>query len=317
MQTVVYGQYIDLPHNIAWAGGDVAAGTATVATVEAGYNYGRQHENNVLGTSIPTIQFPQETQWNAMSVNQKALWIINEERCARGLMPFEDTAQQLITIAQDYTQFLIDNDTTGHRADNKSPEIRLRENPDIDVCMQGFAENIAYVFSTHTTPPTYALERMIYLLIYEDSTSDWGHRKAFFQETYTDDSGEIGKEGLLGAGFVIGENFTYKGMLFNYVAMSTFNMIDPCASWTFPIPPTTNVTQQLFTNIRIFAHRNTLHITGIQDSKITNIQLFDVQGKLHFSCESTQCLLTQRFNSGVYFVSVTHTQGITSQKIVF
>ncbi|MCK9562539.1 MAG: T9SS type A sorting domain-containing protein, partial [Bacteroidales bacterium] len=92
---------------------------------------------------------------------------------------------------------------------------------------------------------------------------------------------------------------------------------DPCASWTFPIPPTTNVTQQLFTNIRIFAHRNTLHITGIQDSKITNIQLFDVQGKLHFSCESTQCLLTQRFNSGVYFVSVTHTQGITSQKIVF
>ena len=316
LQTCLFGQYIDLPNNIEWTGGNVAAGTATVETVETGYNYGRQQENYLLGTAIPNIDFPSETVWNTMTVNQKALWIVNEERTARGLMPFEDTAQQLITIAQDYTQFLVDNDTTGHRADDKSPEIRLRENPDIDVCMQRFAENIGYVFSGYSVPPSCALERMIYWLIYEDSIAGWGHRKAFFHETYTDYSGVIGKEGLLGTGFVIGQNFVYNGFTWNYVAMSTFNMTDPCSSWIYPSPPTPSQLNGADLGIQIFSNNSSILISGIEQSKITNIQICDILGKQYTDCASIDCVSNIHFESGVYFVRITHKTGTVTCKVV-
>src|SRR5690606_7886405 len=127
--------------------------------------------------------------------------------------------------------------------------------------------------------------------------------------TYTDDSGVIGKEGLLGTGFVIGQNFVYNGFTWNYVAMSTFNMIDPCSSWIYPSPPTPSQLNGADLGIQIFSNNSSIHISGIAQSKIINIQICDILGKHHSNCESINCVSNIHLESGVYFVTITHTKG--------
>lgn len=104
--------------------------------------------------------------------------------------------------------------------------------------MSAYAENIGYTFhSGSPNPPTHTLERMMFWLIYEDSIAEWGHRRAFFTESFVDDSGESGKEGLLGTGFVLGTNYSYNGNTFDYSALSVFNIIDPKPNWEYPVEP--------------------------------------------------------------------------------
>jgi uncharacterized protein YkwD len=311
-----HAQYIDLPSDIAWTGGNVSAGTATLQTVEAGYNHARTQENSALTTSIPSIQFPTQQVWDGMSVNQKALWIVNQERTARGLVPFEAFAEQLISIAQDYTQFMADNDTISHFADGNSPFDRMKTNADIESCMARPAENIAFIFSSNPTPPVYSLERMMYWLIYEDAIANWGHRRSFFTETYIDDSGETGKEGIMGTGFVIAENFIYKGTTWNYAAISTFKMFDPCANWIYP-PPTLakNIANNDSDAFELHISNNTICVTHATNEPITHISVINSQGIVISEALQKACIVTPHIPKGIYIMHIKSNLVSTYKKI--
>lgn len=223
-------QYTDLSANITWTGPNVSLGTATVDEIETAYNYARTQENTDLSTNLPQIDFPEASVWQTMNTNARALWIINKERIDRGIQPLEGTAPEVIDVAQQYCQFLIDNDTTGHYADGHNPLYRLQQNATIQSCMQAYNENIGYSYSNNSVPPTFVLERLLYWLIYEDASANWGHRQNFFKSNFTDNSGEIGKEGLLGVGYVVGTSYK----TYNYAAFIVCNIIDPCDTWNFP-----------------------------------------------------------------------------------
>ena len=259
----VFSQYVDLPANIAWTGPNISLGTATVDQIETAYNYARSQENTALKTQIPEIDFPNAAVWATMNTNQKALWIINQERTARGILPLEGTAPEVIEVAQNYCQYLIDNDTTGHYADGHNPLYRLQQNEKINACMQSYNENIGYSYSNNNTAPTFVVERLIYWLIYEDAISNWGHRQNFFKSNFNDNSGEIGKEGLLGVGYVV--STSYK--TYNYTAFAVFNIIDPCSTWEYPA---TSIKQNTNTD-NIFVQDSRLYITHLSKRSVVEI----------------------------------------------
>ena len=304
----VSAQYINLTANIVWNGPNIAEGTTTLADVEDAFNYARTQENIDLGTSIPAIVFPSVTVWNAKSINEKALWLVNQERTARGLVPFEAVAEQVTTVAQNYCQFLIDNDTTGHYADEHNPDWRLLQNSDIAACKQAYNENIAYFYSYNPTEPSMVLERLIYLLIYEDATSAWGHRKNFFTTVFNDNSGIVGAEGILGTGLVVSQEFK----TYTWSAIVVFDCIDPCSSWVYPsvstpqISNTTDIIQEEMGNIRISSNET-----------ITSISITDISGKvIERINEDIRVVSLQSYPKGIYIILVQTNKGVVHKRII-
>ena len=219
-----------------------SSGTSTVAHIQAAFNNARTVENNQLGTSIPMMTLPSQTEWNNMSDGEKALWLINRERIDRGVMPLQGLEANVSGVAQYYADYLLDNNTWGHNADGRSPWQRLSDNAAIGACQDflSVAENI-FVFVTSGSSIPLPLERAIYGWMYEDGPCcGWGHRHAILWYPYNDNSGAPGSEGFLGIGRANGG--PYQGPFsqpWPFAEMIVMNVFDPCASWN-DSPPVVN-----------------------------------------------------------------------------
>lgn len=95
-----------------------------VADIEAAFNHARRQEEIQLGTAPNTINdlnLPSNAIWSAMSVDEKSLYLINDERTARAGMlpgviglPLAGIEQHIDSIAENYANVLHDTDTFGH-----------------------------------------------------------------------------------------------------------------------------------------------------------------------------------------------------------
>ena len=227
MQGLTYSA--DPASDIPWSGGEIS-----VQDIEDAFNNARATENQLLGSSLPMLTFPSQTEWDSMSDDEKALWIINRERLDRNATPLQAIEGNVDTISEYYADYLIDNNTWGHTADGKSPWERLNTNPLIESCHDflGVAENIA-VFVTTTNTIRLPLERSIYIWMYDDGECcEWGHRHAILWTSYTNNTGFPATEGFLGIGRSAGG--PYQGPFsksWNYSEMVVMNVFDPCTDW--------------------------------------------------------------------------------------
>src|SRR6185436_5378319 len=193
-------------------------------------------ENNQLGTSIPMMTLPSQTEWNSMSDGEKALWLINRERIDRGVAPLHGLETNVGSVAQYYADYLLDNNVWGHTADGRDPWKRLSDNPAIGACQDFLyvSENLA-VFVTSGSSISLPIEKSIYTWMYEDGNCcNWGHRHAVLWYPYNDNSGPMGREGFLGIGRANGG--PYKGPFaqsWPFAEIIVMNVFDPCATWTY------------------------------------------------------------------------------------
>lgn len=199
---------------------------STVADIEERFNTARTNENNQLGTSVPPLVLPSQTEWDDMSDNEKALWLVNRERIDRGVAPLDDSETNVTEVAQAYADYLLAHDVFGHNADGNSPWDRLNNNAAIGDCHDflNIAENLAVLWGGWTLP----LERAIFMWMYEDQGSGWGHRHAILWYPYNDNSGAAGREGFLGIGRVHGTHNDYSNS-----DIVVLNLFDPCAAWAY------------------------------------------------------------------------------------
>jgi hypothetical protein len=217
--------------DIGWS-----AGYSNVADVQSAFNHARAVENSQLGTSLPMLTLPSQSQWDALSNGGRALWLMNRERTDRGVMPLHGTEFNVTGVAQYYASYLLENDAWGHNADGRSPWERLHANPTIGACHDSLsvAENIAVFVTTGSSIPL-PVERSVYLWLYTDgSCCDWGHRHAILWYPYNDNSGPAGKEGFLGIGRATGG--PYQGPFsqpWPLAELIVMNVFDPCASWDY------------------------------------------------------------------------------------
>ena len=211
----------------------------------AAFNAARLRENELLGTSLSEIIFPAATVWEGMSMGERALWLINEERSARGLAPLQGVEQNVTGVAQTYAEFLLANNAFDHDADGRSPWERLADNATIGACQDflSIAENIYFQATTSANAIPLIIEQAIYKMLYDDSSSQWGHRHAIFWTPYTENSGASDREGFVGIGHANGGYTSpFNGHFYQNTDMIVMNFFDPCATWVEAAPITPSPT---------------------------------------------------------------------------
>ncbi|MEM7129406.1 MAG: hypothetical protein AAF702_23945 [Chloroflexota bacterium] len=224
--------------------------------IEAAFNNGRRQEESQLGLPanfLGDLNLP--TNYNSLSDDEKALYIINDERTARvgegdedviGL-PLERTDTSLNAVAQAYANLLVEQNTTGHN-NNSGPSGRLNgafgDYTNATSCREFMArtENLAYFWTSGSSIPL-ALERSIYAWIYDDASSNWGHREAALLQDndlngnawgYTNNTGSAASEGYLGIGVASSTSYNNGFGWANYGVAVTMNIIDPDPVCTKP-----------------------------------------------------------------------------------
>lgn len=300
-----YSQYpTDLITDVEWN-----AGTSTLADIEQAFNNGRTQENTQLGIQLPMINLPTQQEWDVMSDDARALWLLNEERLAREVIQFSHAAEEVSSIASNYANYLGENDVFGHSEDGKTPWERLNADPMIAACNDGSAgaENL-YVSVSNSGFPTLSIERAIYGWIYDDSGSGWGHRHACLRSDFNDNGGQQNEEGLIGMGKT--EVRDYKGPFssrWEYATIIVFNFIDPCANWDYESLSIMDFADSKFEYIvfpnpasgRFLNIASASEITG--DYTITNLLGGIVtKGKL-----SSDKIDIDSLNSGIYTITIT------------
>ncbi|PWQ94300.1 DUF1566 domain-containing protein [Leucothrix arctica] len=226
--------------NIAWIG----ANYSDVLEIKKAFNNARLVDNSVF----QYLEMPSQAVWDGMSLQEKGLYLINSERTARGLKPYEGVSQNIVDVATQYSDYIRENNQViGHYNDGNSPVQRLRQDSAIEAngSFQGW-ENVYSVYGASGLPvATEEVVRAIYYWTYIDkyplSGPSWGHRSLILQKGLDDDSGSFGQEGLIGLGVSIGAydpsnlNPSYTG------AVVTLNLFDPLSGWDHSGTITVNV----------------------------------------------------------------------------
>ena len=208
--------------------------------VERAYNTGRSTENSQRGVFIKPIEFPTQAAWDKMDDGQKALWIVNQERTARGAPPLQGLEKNVTEVAQAHAEWLLANNAFDHKADGKDPWIRIHSKPAIAACHDwlGVAENLGYRGTTSSGGVPFPVEQIIYAFIYDDAHDDWGHRKMILHPSFKDNSGQPEKEGFLGIGHARGSYISPKdGDRYDNTDMLVMNVFDPCPTWALKPEP--------------------------------------------------------------------------------
>jgi len=295
--------------DIAWS-----AGTATVSDLETAFNNARSQENNQLGISLPMMTFPSQSTWDNLSDNDKMLWLINEERTARGVLPLQFHESNVTSVAGYYAQYLVDNDVWGHEEDGNTPWERLETNQEINDCHDflGIAENLAVFVSTSNNFQS-IIARSVYNWMYDDGDCcTWGHRHAIVWDEYNNNSGSSSSEGFVGVGHAYGTNYTGPfSQSWNYVEMVVMNVFDPCSSWVTTGISTVNSSSVL--NIYPNPATNNIQINTVYD--IENIEIFDFTGKLVKNTMKTNIDISN-LEKGIYIVKVRTNNNKESQKLI-
>ncbi|GEM_PF-2631890 len=209
----------------------------SVDQIAAEFNAARDRDDTISGHLV----MPSQAEWDAMSDSEKALYLINSERCARGIRPYEaiDTGVES-SPAQTYAEYLRDNNVFGHEEDGRDPWQRLEEDAGVIVGTNAdifvYGENLAYQASGNSAayPTVYEpVAVSVYNWIYadkDDTGGNYGHRKFAFATGLVENFGKENKEGLVGVGVATAQ-YEKDGYYWTKV-YTVLNGFDPNENWT-------------------------------------------------------------------------------------
>jgi hypothetical protein len=208
----------------------------TVEQIAAEFNAARANDPTISTSLV----MPLQAEWDSYSDSEKALYLINSERCARGIRVFEGIDTSIIAApAQKYADYLKENNAWGHQEDERTPWKRLEEDAGVNIGTNAdffsYAENLAYIAvgSTGEYPSVYEpVAISVYGWLYDDkndTSSEYGHRKFLLATGLKENFGETNKEGLIGVGV---STLQYNDGKYNMTKVYTvLNAFDPNANW--------------------------------------------------------------------------------------
>lgn len=262
--------------DIPWqaAGEDVNA-------IEDAFNHARRQEEKQLDLppgSLGEIALPRQENWDARTDQNKALFLINQARRARGgsaagVLGLRLTGLQehVQALAQSYAETLVARNAFTHVVDGRDPFDRIAADPVLGPCSEflGRAENLALFATTSDSIPLY-LEKAVYNWLYVDAGSAWGHRETLLLQDrdlagdpfygFKNNVPGSAHEGFIGVGVVHSQDGRYDplGWGIDTTVLVVLEVIDPAPSagcpWMAaptptpgPVPtPSFRVRDQLF-----------------------------------------------------------------------
>ncbi|KZN59869.1 hypothetical protein N473_02835 [Pseudoalteromonas luteoviolacea CPMOR-1] len=188
--------------NIPWTGADYVS----VEEIAKGFN----HARSIDQTTDAKLAMPSQANWDAMSVAQQALYLINAERIARGLVPYSGVSKLANEVADNFAQHLIHYNAYGHFrvTDGADPTARLTEHlPDLTQFSSSYGASEVLMASgaeQHESSKSSAMVHAIYVWFYFDKVTysgiPWGHRHGLFSSSPFDAQSHSASAGLLGVG---------------------------------------------------------------------------------------------------------------------
>ena len=211
------------PTDIKWSGE-----SATVKDIERVFNYARERDSTITHKLV----MPSQSVWDGMSIQERGLYLLNNERYYRGLKPYEGINNSVSVVAKKYADLLYKKGAFGHEEDgtpwDRMNRVALIKN-NHDFFRYG--ENL-YVYGKSSHYVQNPIARAIYGFIYKDDAStkgSFGHRRFCLAKNLDDNSGKDGEEGLIGFAIAKGTNYSkYPNMYSTIVVMDGF---DPSSSW--------------------------------------------------------------------------------------
>ena len=211
------------PTDIAWSGN-----SATVDDIARVFNNARANDSTITENLV----MPTQAVWDAMDIQDRGLYLVNNERYYRGIKPYEGISLNVTAVSQAYATLLYNTGTFGHYEDD-NPQTRLDRDSEIANNRDFFTygENL-YAHGSSADYIKNPIARAIYGFMYDDdvaTSGSFGHRKFCLATGLNDNSGESGEEGLVGFAIAKGDAYgLYPGMYSTVVVMNAF---DPSSSW--------------------------------------------------------------------------------------
>ena len=205
---------------------------ADIQTIMNKFNAARAQDPTISVDLV--IEYTQD-QWDALSDNEKGLYLSNKERIDRGIAPYAAVARQVSDVAEDYAAYMEDEQTIAHvttqarwtgsgRSSSSccDPTDRLAAALGSQKEFFTYSKNIAWTSVGSTLGFPEPIAWSLYSFIYDDSGPAWGHRHFSLAEL-SDNAGDAGAEGLAGFGVARGSSGTYVVM----------NVADEAPGWDY------------------------------------------------------------------------------------
>jgi len=218
----------------------------TVSDIEALFNKAHKEDPTISKNLV----LPEQSVWDKMDASEKTLYLVNWERCARGIRLFEGIDPELEQgVTRKYAEYVAQHQSafrqSAHRADGRSPGERME---DVGIVLgknsEMYSENVAYFRATSSSryPVMYEVEALsVYAWMYTDKDDDYGHREFILKTGLHENSGLENQEGLIAAYTEIKNEKDSNGYYTTkaYIIMDGF---DPTSDWDNNLAHTKRIT---------------------------------------------------------------------------
>ena len=204
----------------------------TVSQIETLFNRARAADPTI---NTPMV-LPPDAVWEGYDAAEKLLYLVNAERCDRGIRPLEgidDTLLEKVTLP--YARFIAAHEEAyaahPHTADGRTPGERMQEAGIERLTFWG--ENVAAIAiaPAEGTQPVYDSEaKALYAWLYMDRAHGYGHRAVILHTGFDDDTGTTGSEGLLAVATVQKQSTDERGIHWTR-AYTVMDLFDPASGY--------------------------------------------------------------------------------------
>ncbi|WP_049722419.1 carbohydrate-binding protein [Gilvimarinus polysaccharolyticus] len=224
--------------NIPWLGEK----SGNVEDIQRAFNFARMKDPSIHQYLV----MPSQIDWDAMSLQQKGLFLVNAERVARGIKPHAGYDASVVDVIQDYTDYILDsNIDIDHYYLDSTPTSRLfdhtyiQSNADLYIAK---SESLFQLYgNTSPIADSHAIAFAVYNWIYADkdwfldfglsSGNAWGHRDHLLQTGLQENQGEITSEGVIGFSVSKGLFDPDSASPATYGSVVGLNTIDQGTNW--------------------------------------------------------------------------------------
>ena len=285
--------------NVPW----IAATYTNVFDIEKAFNYARGLDPSVHAYLI----MPSQTQWDAMNLQEKGLYLLNAERAARGIKPKQGYDQAIVSTAQSYAEYILSrNQIIGHYNDGKTPQQRLKEDQYINTFADpywGKPESVAGKYGHYSAVSSgegvvFAIFGWLYhdkdwFVAFGKDGEPWGHRNHLLQTNYDDNHADDTSEGIVGFGVATGVYDPSSSVPNKYGAVTVLNSIDQGAEWDQGRVGTVDISQAQGCPVhQLEVDIDDTELSGLRQLRITPASVHLAVG------QSTQLTLTGVYTDG-------------------
>ncbi len=211
--------------------------TRPLSVTEIEQLFNRAHRSDP--TVSEDIVLPDQTIWDQMDSSAKTLYLVNWERCARGIRLYEGIDPLLAEdVTKPYALYLTSHEESfilhPHDADGKGTKVRMEEAGIVlGETSEYYAENITLISTSNDRHYDDIFEPealAVYSWLYQDRDANYGHREFVLSTGFVENTGKAHREGLIAA-YTAKKRYVDQNGFYWTKSYTVMDGFDPLPAW--------------------------------------------------------------------------------------